>query len=481
MFCFAFVAAVLTGPCVRCAAVSCPAIPGWTAVPNSDTVTSDASCVAKSHYQDIDGAWQQSQCHVMCKVGYTGQQKNDENYQCTAGGSWSGSLSCPAVSCPANSWWSQSGSGSWVPGLPGHWDSPSDFPAAAGPSSVPIDCSSTPHKTLDATCAVTCNAGYNANGNTDTYMCVANGREQTGVWQGTADLVCAPVSCDQVSDPAGGTVTVELQDGSPGAKSSPYFSGVADPSTSNGGTTATYTCNDGFVLNPVGGALTGNNPTDTPVDQRVLYCNTDGKWADNRGILLREPPTCFDMCNATWTPCVHDGDGRHNNGGECTRVSRKEDSHKYTCTCGPGWQLQKSRPSQDLWVDQGQMCEAQKCTDYPIDHSTTDASGSSTCSGQTTDTCHVTCAAGYTKHQPDKTISCQTTGRFESVSCDGESLRSAFPVPYRCFSWMHLVFVLSKADVRCLRMGSRAVQYIQHAKAQEHRGQCGPEQSRRQM
>jgi hypothetical protein len=339
-----------------CAAVPCPAIQTpW--VIHSNTVQGPA-CVPKSHYKDDSGDWQASDCHVKCEVGYTGGSTQEEHFQCTASGSWSGSLDCPAVSCPANSWWSQSGSGSWVPGLPGHWDSPSDFPAAAGPSSVPSDCSSTPHKALDAICALTCNAGYNANGNTDTYTCVANGREQTGMWQGTADLVCAPVSCDQVSDPVGGTVTVELQDGSPGAKSSPYFSGVADPSTSNGGTTATYTCNDGFVLDPVEGALTGNNPTDTPVDQRVLYCNTAGKWADDSGTVQNHPPTCFEMCSESQQPCAQGSDPAGDAEGTCIPVSTEDDStiYKYTCSCDLGWQ-QTSRSSASLWIDRGQTCE----------------------------------------------------------------------------------------------------------------------------
>eukprot|EP01047_Picozoa_sp_COSAG01_P068196 COSAG01_NODE_9799_length_2340_cov_5.227552_1_plen_725_part_01 len=316
-------------------------------MPNSNTVIDDASCVPQSHYRDADGAWQESQCHVRCKVGYTGEQKKDEYYTCTADGSWSGSLSCPAVSCPADSWWSEGGSSS-------------NFPGHAGPSSVDAACR-TPSslKTLHDTCTLTCNQGYTANGQGDTYTCVANQRQQEGKWQGTAELVCAPVACDSVYDPDGGTVTVQMQDGTAGDAASPYFSGVADGTTRNGGTKATYTCDDGFVLNPVEGPLTENDPTDKPVDRRVLYCNIHGKWADASGKKRQKAPTCFKMCSDSQPPCAQ---GSVNPAGRaqgvCNPVSTGDtgNTYKYTCSCAAGWQ-RTTRSSESAWINQGQTCE----------------------------------------------------------------------------------------------------------------------------
>jgi hypothetical protein len=167
-----------------CPPIEVPWLPNSTPVDQDDEV-----CGAKTHYL-ADGDWKLSQCDVKCLDGYTGV-KSEETYGCGTDGQWhpaSGTvLTCPAVPCAGDKWYEV------------------DAKAPAGPSTVPSDCLQPKH--YEDTCVLTCNDGYTENGYTNTYTCVDDGRKTTGKWQPDKDLICTPMSCDQVANPEGGEVT----------------------------------------------------------------------------------------------------------------------------------------------------------------------------------------------------------------------------------------------------------------------------------
>ncbi len=211
-----------------------------------------------------------------CASGYT--RNGSATRTCQASGSWSSSapvcvpVSCGGLSNPSNGWvsapstgygstasygcqsgYTRSGSATRTCQANGNWSStaPICVPVSCGGLSSPSNGSvSTPDTNYGGTASYSCQSGYELNGSS-TRTCQSNGS-----WSGSAPTCDAP-ECT----------------GSCQALSGITFGSVQNPSPRTCGSTATYTCQNGYELHgntsrtcQANGQWSGSTPTCQPVN-----------------------------------------------------------------------------------------------------------------------------------------------------------------------------------------------------------------------